>query len=135
MSDTIFTKIINRQIPADIIYEDDSVIAFLDIKPRNPGHTLVIPKNPSATFVETPVNDLANCISICQKIAKSLLKIDGVKGININCNNGEAAGQVIFHTHFHVIPRYENDGHKLWDGNDYKENEAGLIAKQIQNNL
>ena len=106
---TIFTKIIEREIPADIIYEDDDVLAFLDISPVNPGHTLVIPKKPSSDAREIDSNDLAKVMEVVQKIARAQTSALEC-GVNIVFNCGEEAGQEVFHTHAHVIPRYKDDG-------------------------
>ncbi|MCA9356953.1 HIT family protein [Candidatus Nomurabacteria bacterium] len=107
---TIFSKIIAREIPADIIYEDDIVLVFLDIKPINLGHTLVIPKEPSIDGTETNPDTLAHMIKIAQKIALAQKSTLGCTGVNYIMNNGSDAGQEVFHTHLHVIPRFPNDG-------------------------
>lgn len=106
---TIFQKIIDREIPADIVYEDDIVLAFLDIRPINPGHTLIIPKEASVDGTETDPETLAHMIKIAQKIGQVQKRILGATGINYIMNNGEDAGQEVFHTHLHVIPRHKND--------------------------
>jgi histidine triad (HIT) family protein len=106
---TIFSKIIDREIPATIIYEDDEVLAFLDISPVHPGHTLVIPKKPSADARATSPEDLAKLMSVVQKVAQAQTKALGC-AVNIIFNCGEEAGQEVFHTHAHVIPRYAGDG-------------------------
>lgn len=135
MQPTIFTKIINKEIPANIVYEDDNVLAFLDINPINPGHTLVIPKQQSENFVSTPAEDLKNCIEVCYKVANALNTIDDVIGINILCRNGKPAGQEIMHTHFHVIPRYADDCYKNWHGKPYEDGKADEMLEKIKNNL
>jgi histidine triad (HIT) family protein len=135
MSDSIFSQIIAGYIPGHIIYEDDNTVAFLDINPVNPGHTLVVPKKESATFADADPKDLNAMINTAQKIAKALLKLEDVVGVNIMCNNGKAAGQAVFHTHFHVIPRYENDGYDIWHGKPYHSGEAEKIREQIMEKL
>ena len=109
MEETIFSKIIKGDIPSHKVYEDDQVIAILDINPVNKGHTLVIPKKPSRNFLEIEDNDLKYIIVIVKKIANALKNSLHADGVNIVLNNEKAAGQVIYHTHFHVIPRFDND--------------------------
>lgn len=106
---TIFSKIISKEIPADIVYEDENILAFLDINPVNPGHTLVIPKEPSTDGLETNPEVLSQIIKIGQRVAQAQKKTLGCPGVNFVMNNGEAAGQEVFHTHLHVIPRYHDD--------------------------
>ena len=106
---TIFQKIIDREIPADIIYEDDVVLAFLDIKPVNIGHTLVIPKTPSIDGTETEPETLGHIMKVAQKIALRQKEQLGATGVNYIMNNGADAGQEVFHTHLHVVPRYTDD--------------------------
>jgi histidine triad (HIT) family protein len=106
---TIFSKIIAREIPAEIVYEDDRVIAILDINPVHPGHTLVIPKTFSASGLECAPEDFAYLMNIGQNIAQALIEALLCDGINFIMNNGVAAGQEVFHTHLHVVPRYTDD--------------------------
>lgn len=107
---TIFSKIINREIPAAIIYEDDVVLAFLDITPVNKGHSLVIPKQPFVNIFDGNPEVLAHMMKVGQKIAQ-VLKSEGLaEGVNLIMNNGEEAGQEVFHSHLHVVPRLKNDG-------------------------
>jgi histidine triad (HIT) family protein len=107
---TIFSKIIAREVPADIVYEDDIVLAFLDINPVNKGHILVIPKTPTPDALSTDPATLAHILLVGQKIGQRLIQHLPCDGINIGFNNGAAAGQEVFHTHLHVIPRHVNDG-------------------------
>ena len=106
---TIFTKIITREIPADIVYEDEKVLAFLDIQPINPGHTLVIPKEPSTDGTTTDPDTLAHIIQVGQKVANALKETTDCSGTNFIMNNGTDAGQEVFHTHLHVVPRHKDD--------------------------
>ena len=112
----IFKKIIAGEIPSEKIYEDDHVYAFLDIVPTNPGHALVVPKVWSENLLDTDPEILAHVMSAVQKVARAVKQATGADGINIHQNNGEAAGQKVFHLHFHVIPRFANDGYELWHG-------------------
>lgn len=107
---TLFTKIIRREIPAHIVYEDDLALAFLDIAPIHPGHTLVIPKKETSCLAELAPETGAHIFRIAQKIAAAIRSSLPCDGINFCLNDGEAAGQEIFHLHLHVIPRRHGDG-------------------------
>ena len=126
---TIFEKIINGEIPCNKIYENEFVFAFLDISPHNPGHTLVVPKKPFENIFEIPkpdLNELINAVQFLSQKIKTALAADGIK---ISMNNGKAAGQVVFHAHIHIIPRFENDN---WPKNyQYDEGEASETAEKI----
>ena len=106
---TIFEKIINREIPSYIVYEDDLVISFLDISQATVGHTLVVPKLAYKDIFEIPDNVLAHCIKVVKKISLACEKSLGITGLNIVSNNGTDAGQTVFHFHFHILPRYNKD--------------------------
>jgi histidine triad (HIT) family protein len=97
------------EIPSKKVYEDDNTFAFLDINPANPGHTLVIPKKHSDSIFEVDEEDLQNAIVTVKKIAVMIKDTLNVEGVNIIQNNGKLAGQIVSHTHFHVIPRKEGD--------------------------
>ena len=130
--ETIFSKIIAKEIPADIVYEDDIVLAFLDIKPTNHGHTLVVPKVYSADATETDEATLAHLITVGQKIAQAQRAVLGATGNNLIFNCGKDGGQEVFHTHLHVIPRFANDGvfehaHRT----TYAEGESAIVANKL----
>lgn len=131
----IFCKIIKKQIPAEIIYEDNKTIAFLDIAPIHPGHALIISKEHHETFLQTPDELACHMLAVVKKIANAVIKATGAQGINIGINNGNAAGQIVMHTHYHVIPRFTNDGLKHWPQQAYKEGQMTTIAQRIKNNL
>jgi len=130
MQDCIFCKISKGEIPCDKIYEDEISLAFLDINPVNLGHALVIPKEHFQNIYDLPENIAAHLIKIAKKIGIALKKI-GSDGTNITTNNGEAAGQIIFHSHIHVIPRFINDNLSHWPTKKYKEGEVKKIIKKI----
>jgi histidine triad (HIT) family protein len=130
MEDCLFCKIIKNEIPSTKVYEDEKVLAFLDISPVNIGHTLVIPKEHYRNALETPDELILELFKVGKKVAKSLQK-NGAHGINITLNNEKASGQTVFHTHLHVIPRFENDGHDSWTHKNYKKDEMPEIAKKI----
>ncbi len=111
--ETIFTKIIAREIPANIIYEDDQLLAFLDIQPVNPGHTLIIPKQVFVNIFDSEPTYLQEMILLARKISRSLKETGLATGVNIVMNSGEEAGQEIPHAHLHVIPRLADDGKAL----------------------
>lgn len=127
--DCIFCKIVNKEIPANVVYEDASTIAFLDINPINPGHTLVIPKKHFVDIKDTSDDVLSQLIKTTRKIADALSKM--ADGVNIGQNNGKAAGQLVMHVHFHVIPRYDKDGLKHWPGKSLDKEEARKIIARI----
>lgn len=106
---SIFTKIINREIPAHIVYEDDSIIAFFTIEPINYGHTLVVPKSPFANIFDGDDEILGHMMKVASKIGRTLVEEKLASGVNIIMNNGEDASQEVFHAHIHVVPRHKND--------------------------
>lgn len=101
----IFAKILRGELPAYKIFEDDKVLAFLDIMPRSPGHTLVIPKSPARTFLDIAPDDLAHLMKATQTIARAAVKVFDADGLTIQQFNEPAGGQVVFHLHVHVMPR------------------------------
>ncbi len=108
----IFGKIIRGELPAQKVFEDDKTIAFLDIMPRAPGHTLVIPKAPARNLLDVNPDDLAHVMQVAQKIAQAGMKAFGADGVTIQQFNEKAGGQVVFHLHVHVIPRKEGEAMK-----------------------
>lgn len=135
MNDCIFCKIIKGEIPADKIYEDDDFLAFLDITPVNLGHTLLIPKSHHKDLFEIPDDTLCKIGPVIKKLAEAVKEGAKADGINIGMNNGAPAGQVVFHAHIHIMPRFTNDGYKLWHGKEYNKEEAIKIAVKIRDNL
>ena len=105
----IFCDIVAGLESAEIIYEDEKVLSFLDIRPINFGHALVIPKKHYENFLAVPTADINAVINTTQKIAEGVSRGLGCDGFNIIANNGTAAGQTVFHFHFHIIPRYKTD--------------------------
>lgn len=132
MEDTIFAKIIRREISADIVYEDDDTLAFLDAHPNNPGHTLVIPKIYSRNILSISEKSLAVLMQTVRKLAPVVVRAVNADGINIIINNESAAGQLVFHTHVHLIPRFVDDGYKGWPSKPYKDGEAQAVAQKIR---
>lgn len=113
MNDCVFCKIIKGEIPSTGIYEDEAVKVFLNINPASRGHLLVIPKEHFENVLDCPDEILSHIIKISKKIAKLAKEKLGADAINIANNSGKEAGQEVFHLHFHVVPRYKDDGMKL----------------------
>lgn len=134
--ETIFTKIVERKIPSHIVYEDDLVIAFLDITQSTKGHTLVVTKSPYENILEVPEDVLKHLFGVVQKLSKGIQQAFNPSGINLLNNNGSTAGQTVFHYHVHIIPRYDkeeitiklNDTSKTITADDYKNRAAMIIA-------
>lgn len=140
MSETIFSKIIAGDIPSYKIYENDYVYAFLDISQVSKGHTLLIPKKPSANIFETDAETMKHIGEALPIVANAIKAAFNPDGLNIIQNNGTYASQSVFHIHFHLIPRYEND----IDGFDYKwethedvidDSKKAEIAQQIASHI
>jgi histidine triad (HIT) family protein len=132
----IFCKIVNKQASASIIYEDEIVLVFLDIRPLNMGHTLVIPKVHYVDIFDIAEKALSQVHKIAKKVSYAIKKATDSDGISIIQQNGKAAGQDIFHIHVHVVPRFE--GQKLPSFNDLKEVERtklDAMAKKIKQKL
>ncbi|HEM6189830.1 TPA: HIT family protein [Streptococcus suis] len=111
MSDCIFCKIVAGEIPASKVYEDDHVLAFLDITQVTKGHTLVIPKKHYRNVLDMDAEAAGQVFSVVPTLARQLKEKLGANGLNIVNNNEEVAGQTVFHTHIHLIPRFDkNDG-------------------------
>jgi histidine triad (HIT) family protein len=107
---SIFTRIINREIPATIVYEDDFTIAFLTIEPISKGHTLVVPKKPVKSLLDADEHTLRHLSIATQKVGNALVQSGLGTAVNIIMNCGIDAGQEVFHAHFHVVPRNADDG-------------------------
>ena len=137
--DCVFCKIIDGQIPSTKVYEDDVVVAFMDISQVTDGHLLVVPKVHSKNFLEIDEETLSHLTLVAQKLAKAMMKaLPGIKGMNIVNNCGEKAGQAVMHYHLHLIPRYDNDTYVV-RGVDHSDNidfaKLSEIANNIKNNL
>ncbi len=131
-ADCIFCKIVAREIPAQIVYEDEGTLAFLDINPVNPGHTLVVPKKHSMDVFEIDEHDWAAVMKTSRIVAHALEKALKTDGINLGMNNRAGAGQVIFHAHVHVMPRFKGDPHSLWPGKPYAEGEFEATGEKVR---
>lgn len=103
----VFAKILRGELPAHKVYEDEHTLAFMDIMPRGKGHTLVIPKTPARNILDATPEQLAACMATVQRIARAVMKAFDAPGVTIQQFNESAGGQVVFHLHFHVLPRWE----------------------------
>lgn len=121
--DCVFCKIAAHQLPAEILYETENVVAILDINPIHYGHALVIPKTHCTDFLHVREADLHDVLHVTQIVARAMVESLELEGFNIFSNNGKAAGQSVFHFHMHVTPRYPDDDIKFvltlktYDGN------------------
>lgn len=133
MAETIFSKIIRGEIPCHKVYEDDLVLAFLDINPLSPGHTLVIPKQEVATVDKLSDDSAAALGRALPRISRAVLAATGARDFNILQNNGAAAHQAVFHVHFHIIPKLD-DGRGLsvgWKTGSLDASDAKALAASI----
>ena len=131
----IFCKISGGEIPAKTIYEDEEFRVILDISPATKGHALIIPKEHYANIYEMPEETAAHVMILAKKLATHMTEVLKCDGLNIMQNNGEAAGQTVFHFHMHLIPRYEQDGNadKLcWTHLELSEDEMNEIYEKLK---
>ncbi|MBI4177646.1 MAG: HIT family protein [Candidatus Aenigmarchaeota archaeon] len=128
----IFCKIVAGEIPSKKIYEDETTIAFLDIYPANPGHTLVVAKDHFSTILGIPEDNLYNLSKVLKKVASSIRESMNAEGLNILQFNGSVAGQTIPHLHFHLIPRSKDDGLGFaWPHRQLPEEEMEATRKKL----
>lgn len=126
----IFAKILRGEMPCHKVYEDDHTLAFLDIMPRAPGHTLVLPKAPARNLLDVSPDDLARVIKVAQKVAVAAKIVFSADGITLQQFSEPAGGQVVFHLHVHVIPR--KDGVALKPPASFKEDPAILSDQALR---
>jgi len=132
----LFCKIVAGSIPCAKIYEDDDILAFLDINPTARGHSLVVPKGHYPTLLELPADEGPALVNAMRLVAKAVMQECGADGFNCIQNNFSAAGQMVFHSHWHVIPRFENDGLPDWAGKPYANaDDMHMLAKAVQQRL
>ncbi len=135
-TDCIFCKMVAGKIPVTKVYEDDVVLAFLDIGPLSDGHTLVIPRQHFQRLHDCPVELLAQVCSRLGRVAKAVAAGMECEGYNVLCNNGRAASQLVAHLHFHIIPRNSGDGvFERWPSYKYQEGRIEEVAAKIRENL
>lgn len=134
--DCIFCLIANGDIPSHKIFEDQDVLAFLDISQATKGHVLVIPKEHYPNFLATPQKVMHKVMDVAQRIGQVEIQLLNAKGVNILTNCGEAAGQSVMHFHVHVIPRYDGqDGFMISQRDNSKGLDLPVLAKQIKEEL
>ncbi|UCG56218.1 MAG: HIT family protein [Phycisphaerales bacterium] len=134
--DCLFCKMVARQIPVTKIYEDEQVLAFLDIHPVSDGHTLVVPRQHFRRLHDCPPELLGQVASRLGNVARAVVAATEADGYNLLCNNGRAAGQIIEHLHFHIIPRKTADGvFDRWPSHEYPEGRIEAVAEAICENL
>ncbi len=130
--DCIFDTIITKEIPATIVYEDEYTLAFLDISPVSLGHTLVVPKKHVTNIFDIDQETLSHTMETVRKIAPAVRDSVGAHGVHINSNHGAEAGQVVFHLHFHIIPRHTRDNYEFWPKVEVSEEQAKETAQKIR---
>lgn len=133
MADTIFGKIVRGEIPCHKLYEDERVLAFLDVSPLSTGHTLVIPKEPAATIDQLSDESAAAIGRVLPRLARAIMRATGSSDYNVLQNNGGAAHQVVMHVHFHIIPKPSHDaGLGIgWPAGSLDPSEAAALAQRI----
>ncbi|ADU64155.1 MAG: HIT family protein [Pseudodesulfovibrio sp.] len=130
--DCIFCKIVAGAIPCAKVFETEHCLAFLDIAPVHPGHVLVMPKGHYATLMDIPAELGADLTATLSRVGKAVMEATAADGLNLMQNNFEAAGQVVHHAHFHLIPRHAGDGLTLWPQSGYESSdEMSGLAKII----
>ena len=131
----IFCKIAAGEIPSKTIYEDDAFRVILDLGPATKGHALILPKNHYANLYELPEDTAGDVMKLAKKMATIMTEKLGCQGFNLMQNNGEPAGQTVFHFHMHLIPRYENDGQEInWKPGNPTQEELEEIKNLITEN-
>ena len=136
MTDTVFLKIISREIPAEIVYEDEHTLAFLDIAPNTPGHTLVIPKKYARNIFDVDEETLGHVMKTVRKLAPVVRDAVGAKGVQINSNHEHEGGQEVFHLHFHIIPRVRREEFEFcWPKHTLEEFGGAEVANRIRAGL
>ncbi|NLP17149.1 MAG: HIT domain-containing protein [Clostridiales bacterium] len=136
MSNCIFCKIISGDIPSSVLYEDEDFKVIMDISPASRGHAIILTKKHFENLYEIDDEVAKKVLVVAKKVAKAMKKELNCDGLNLLQNNGEDAGQSVFHIHFHLIPRYKGDSVKLkWVPGEYKNGEAMELAKRISSNI
>jgi histidine triad (HIT) family protein len=135
MAETIFSKILRNEIPCHRVYEDEYVVAFLDINPLSKGHTLVIPREPAETLDQLSDESAAAIGKVLPRIARAVMGATGAKHYNILQNNGAPAHQAVMHVHFHIIPKYDDGAGLGITWRQQKLEDAEALAKAIDDAL
>jgi len=134
--ETVFTQIVDGEIPSYTVYEDETTYAFLDANPLAPGHTLVIPKEPYERIHDMPPEVAADVFATIARIVPAVEAAVDAPASTVASNNGEEAGQEVPHVHWHIVPRFPDDGaaavHAMFDGVDLDEDEMQAVAEDIR---
>jgi histidine triad (HIT) family protein len=125
----VFAKILRGEIPSQKVYEDDDCIAIMDVMPQSPGHVLVLPRAASRNILDIEEKDLKSAIVVVQRLARAVKQAFAADGLLINQFNEEASGQTVFHTHFHIIPRFEGVAMKKHTG---QMEDSAVLSEQAQ---
>jgi histidine triad (HIT) family protein len=133
MTETIFLRIIRGEIPCHRVYEDDKVLAFLDVGPLSRGHTLVVPKEEAATLDGLSDESAAAIGRVLPRLSRAVLAATGATAYNVLQNNGPAAHQAVFHVHFHIIPKYTDAGLGIgWKAGSLDAKDGAALAETIR---
>ena len=138
MEDCVFCKIVSGELPSTKAYEDDHASAFFDIHPAVGGHMLVVPKKHAERLELMEDSDLGPFMAAVKKVSSALQNALGADGMNTVSNSGKAAGQIIFHAHVHLLPRFENDGLAKdfkWGRKEYVQAAVDTLAQRVRQNL
>ena len=130
-SECAFCKIVQGELPAHKVFEDPQTLAFLDLNPITPGHVLVIPKEHHEWLLDLPIQIQGPLLETVQRVARAILKATNAQGFNVGMNNGRVAGQIVFHAHFHIIPRYAGDRLTHWPGHSGDERSLKDLCEKI----
>lgn len=131
VSETLFSRIVRGEIPCARVLETDRALAFLDIRPVNLGHVLLIPKEPYATVADLPDDLAAHLGSLLPRLSRAVMSATGAAAFNVITNNGPIAGQTVFHVHWHIIPRFEDDAVRWpWPHGSYDD--GAMAAMQLR---
>ncbi|MEK7094620.1 MAG: HIT family protein [Patescibacteria group bacterium] len=131
----LFCGIIEKRVPADIVFENETVVAFMDIHPTRPGHLLVVPKTHAKNVFDASWEALEPMFQFATKIAGALVKAVSADGVNFIMNNGSASGQMIFHSHLHLVPRFADDGLRHWPAMERTKEDIASDAEKIREEL
>lgn len=132
----IFCKIVKKEIPTDFLFESENFICFLDISPVSKGHTLIVPKKHSTNILEIDTKYGKELLELIQKVGKAQMESLNADGFNIGVNTGKAAGQLVMHTHIHLMPRYNGDGLVSWASTEYEtEDEKKEVLQKLMEEL
>jgi histidine triad (HIT) family protein len=135
MDECIFCKLIKEDMPCHKVYDDDMVVAFFDILPISPGHTIVAPKKHASDIEGVSEEEIKMMALVLKKIGKAMIDGLGVKGYSIFLDNKSAANQHVPHAHFHIVPREEGDGLERWPSSGYNDGEAERCLMKIKAKL